>query len=662
MKRPPYYLLFIVFIFFVEANAQDTDRLNVLAGKNDSILYDYLLKKASVFFNERREIVKKSLTSKEALEQRQKELRTAYEKWVGKLPEKTPLNPEVTGTIEKEGILLENIVYESRPGHHVTANLFKPAKGEGPFPGIVVVCGHTTNGKAADLYQKVGILLAMNGMAAIVVDPFGQGERYQLINEDHKLASAGGTYEHTMMDFAGNLLGTDATVFELWDNIRALDYLETRKDIDPERLGVTGNSGGGNQTTFLMSWDERVKVAAPSCYIASKEAKFNTIGGQDGCQQFYSEGSVHFEENDFIILRAPKPTLVLAAQQDFFDFEGTQQVVEEVQKVYDLLDKPDQFDFYYYNDGHGYSQPRREAAVAFFAKWFLDTEYIRKKTTLPFFEESELTVVEGGQVAKFYKDEVLLQDLLMEQYDALAKSRASFLKSGGENIKKEVARQIGYTRPGAGEVSVNGSETLGDLEIEKYVINPADGVPIPGLLIKKKGAKKTKMPVTIVADSEGKSTAIDSDLVKKELEAGRAVFAADLRGFGETADAAMKNGYIRGTNREWRAARVGLFIHKPLLGQRTEDIVTIIDALSKIDGLELKDLKLTGVGLASPAALHAALLDDRIKKVADVDGLESWKLYLEDFFQREQVSNLVAEVLKYYDLPDLRELLKKKMK
>ena len=659
MKRL-FLLLIVMQSVATLTQAQKMSPYQVLSGQHDSLFYSYMLGKASHYFEERRKSFQESVESLEALKLRQEELKKKFTHWVGALPGKTPLNAEVTNRIEREGILLENIVFESRPNHHVTANLFKPAVGAGPFPGVVVVCGHTDNGKAADLYQKVGVLLALNGIAALVVDPFGQGERYQFVNFDHRLAKAGGTYEHTMIDFAANLLGTDAVNFELWDNHRALDYLASREDIDPQRLGVTGNSGGGNQTTFLMAFDPRVKVAAPSCYIASKEAKFNTIGGQDGCQQFYHEGAMHVEENDFIIMRAPSPTMVLAAQQDFFSFEGTRKVVEEVGKVYNLYDKPDNFDFFYYNDGHGYSQPRREAAVGFFTKWFLNTDIIMTKTRLPFFDEKELTVTPTGQVATFYKEELLIQDILMGQYNELADSRKKFLTSGKTTIGKKITELIGYVQPAIPVVSQKGAFTEKGWDIEKYVITPEDGLPVPGLLIKREGEERKNLPLTIVVDSEGKENVLESgDIISRELAKGRAIFLADLRGFGETEDTRDGNNYIRGTNREWRTGRVGLFIHKSLLGQRTEDIITIVNGLSTLDGLNQKDIHLVGISLAGPAALHAAMLDSRIKKVEPIESLESWKTYLEDYFKENQVSNLVPEVLKYYDLPDLKNLLKK---
>ena len=111
---------------------------------------------------------------------------------------KTPLNAKVVGTLKADGFRVENVIYESRPDHQVTANLYIP-DGKGPFPGVLVPCGHSANGKAADAYQRACILMAKNGLAVLCYDPIGQGERLQLLNDANKPAIPGSTSEHTMI-------------------------------------------------------------------------------------------------------------------------------------------------------------------------------------------------------------------------------------------------------------------------------------------------------------------------------------------------------------------------------------------------------------------------------------------------------------------------------
>jgi dienelactone hydrolase len=185
------------------------------------------------------------------------------------------------GARQYSGYRIERIIFDSRPGHEVTALLYLP-EGKPPFPGVLVPCGHSANGKAAESYQRVCILLAKNGLAAFCYDPIGQGERIQMLDSAGKPAiREGSTTEHTLAGIGALLVGRQAASYRTWDGIRALDYLAGRPEIDPARLGCTGNSGGGTMTAYLMALDDRIAVAAPSCFITSLERLFATIGPQD---------------------------------------------------------------------------------------------------------------------------------------------------------------------------------------------------------------------------------------------------------------------------------------------------------------------------------------------------------------------------------------------
>ena len=132
---------------------------------------------------------------------------------------------------------------------------------------MLVPCGHSANGKAAEAYQRACILMAKNGLAVLCYDPIGQGERWQLLAEDKKAAIPGSTNEHTMVGVGALLVGQSTAGYRIWDGIRALDYLAARPEVDPKRLGCTGNSGGGTLTAYLMALDDRIACAALSCYL-----------------------------------------------------------------------------------------------------------------------------------------------------------------------------------------------------------------------------------------------------------------------------------------------------------------------------------------------------------------------------------------------------------
>lgn len=200
--------------------------------------------------------------SLEAIEQRGEEFQDRFMSAIRKLPDRTPLSPEITGIVKKDRYIAENVRFESQPGVHVTANLCRPNKQyELPHPGVVVPCGHSSPGKSEETYQKAAALLAANGVAALVFDPVGQGERAQFITDEGEMRSA--TEPHNRLNTGEMLLGRNVARTHLWDGMRALDYLEARKDVNGKRLGVVGNSGGRNWTAYLAAVDDQVVASAP---------------------------------------------------------------------------------------------------------------------------------------------------------------------------------------------------------------------------------------------------------------------------------------------------------------------------------------------------------------------------------------------------------------
>ena len=164
-------------------------------------------------------------------------------KCFGPIPEKTPLNARTTRIIERDTYRIENVIFESRPGYFVTANLYVPKGRKSPMPGVVGTCGHSLNGKAIDSYQSFAQGLTRMGYVVLLFDPVGQGERFQYLTPDLKSRYKGGVGEHIQMGNQQVLIGESLGAWFAWDGVRALDYLLTREDVDPKHVGVTGNSG-----------------------------------------------------------------------------------------------------------------------------------------------------------------------------------------------------------------------------------------------------------------------------------------------------------------------------------------------------------------------------------------------------------------------------------
>jgi len=220
----------------------------------------------------------------------------------GPVPKRTPLNAEVTKTIDRDGYTIENVLLESLPGFHVTGNVYRP-KGAGPFPGILLPCGHSANGKAYSSYQKASILFAQHDFVVLCFDPVGQGERRQLIGDrPHTIRQPRG--EHNAIGVAPILLGRTLASMMVWDGMRGIDYLCSRADVDPQRIGCTGISGGGNLTSYLMAFDQRIVAAAPGCFMTTHRRKNETPGPGDAEQNLFAQIRNGFDHPDFILTRA----------------------------------------------------------------------------------------------------------------------------------------------------------------------------------------------------------------------------------------------------------------------------------------------------------------------------------------------------------------------
>ena len=317
----------------------------LFSGKLDSVQYKYFLNGIlQDQFDARREKLNNELQSRELLLLHLDRIRSEYLKLLGVFPKKTPLNPVITGRIEKDKYLIEKVAFESRPDHHVTALLYIP-EGKGPFPAILHIPGHSFTAKGRDVYQKIGRYFALNGFVVLQVDPIAQGERCQIIQDQSQVytdkngnpMAQSTTGQHELYNQGLQLLGSSVVAWEAWDNIRSIDYLCSRKEVDITKIGVTGLSGGGTQTTYLIPLDPRIKASAPSSYIATTEEKYKTIGSQDGCQQLWSEGKLGIEEQDFLFMAVPMPILVLSTFDDFFSYKGSRIAVKELKSMYQVL-------------------------------------------------------------------------------------------------------------------------------------------------------------------------------------------------------------------------------------------------------------------------------------------------------------------------------------
>ena len=626
------------------------DKLQILTPDQEprTMLRRFLHGELSKHFEARKKLVA-SLDSPEKITKRQIELKAKFIAAIGGFPkEKSPLNAKVVGSLKGEGFRVENVIYESRPNHHVTANLYIP-DGKGPFPGVLVPCGHSANGKAADAYQRACILLAQNGLAALCYDPIGQGERLQLIDDKLKPGIPGSTNEHTMVGVGALLVGQSTAGYRIWDGIRSIDYLCSRSEIDPKRIGCTGNSGGGTLTAYLMALDERIVCAAPSCYITSLERLFATLGPQDAEQNITGQVAFGMDHADFITMRAPRPTLICIASQDYFDQQGSWTTFREASQIYAKLGHGERVALFEYDDKHGFSKPRREAAMRWMRRWLLNVDDAPKEGGFKSFTDEQLQCTRSGQVLADFKG-VSAFGLNLQEAKKWAKTRETFVSLSKQERQAMVRAKLRLPAeiPTAKEVSKKVHYLEDRLSTYKVVYESEKGILLPGLRFKHIQPKGP--PVLVLAESglpaDGK---LPAWLQEKYEKHHREIWIFDLRGLGEKSRGTGKNAGFFGA--EPKEAFLALHLDRPLLGQRT------LDALSLVKMINNDAVEIVGIGASGPIALHAAALDERIAVITLENALESWLSVVQTPISRGQLANVVPGVLQAYDLPDLRRSL-----
>ena len=651
-------ILAFVLLFQETVIAQHPLDVLPLSGRNE-LFHTFLMDRGGELWDARRDSVAASLESVDALLARQAQLREDYISLLGDLPENMPLNAEVIGTVQGDGYIIERLHYQSSPGHHVTANFYIPDTGEGPYPAVLVMCGHYPVAKIISIHQKLGALFATNGIAALTVDPFSQGERYQLMDPvtgELNFLGESGTGAHTRLDVGAVLAGSSVVARALWDNHRGVDYLYSRTDVvDTTRVGCTGSSGGGSQATNLLAFDERIKVAAVNSFLMNEETLYSTIGPQTASQNLSYEGAHLIDHPDYITMFAPKPMMILAATQDFFDVTATQATHAEAVDVYTLLGEADKIAYFEEDAAHGYLKPRREEAVRWFRKWFLgDDSPVSEPFTLRVMGVDVLQVTGTGQVVTEFTDEKTVTDLNVEMADAYGDHRTAFWTENTQdsclNKVRELIRMEAYETAQVDEVEVIQRDGY---TLTKLQINSGDHVPVTGLLLVPDGLTEA-VPAVVYVDGRGKRTdAGEGGVLEQQfIDSTKIVLSIDVRGFGETADNPSLNETKHG-NKEHRNAVIAAYIGKTLIGQRVEDIMKAIDALLTYSEVDANDLTLVGIDRAGSAVAHAVALDDRVDKAIIRASFESWLPMVGNPTELDNMTHMVPFALKYYDLPDL---------
>jgi len=581
---------------------------------------------------------------------------------LGGLPERTPLNPRVVGVLDRDGYQVEKVIFESQPQFYVTGNLYLPKSGQPPYPAVLFPLGHERGGKPNSDWQHVLVSLARRGFVAFTWDTLGQGERSQFYDTDletSKLGETGYTTEHTMIGAQCLLAGDNIARYTIWDGIRALDYLLSRREVDPARVACTGNSGGGTHTAYLSALDDRIGVAAPSCYITSWQRLLESIGPQDAEQclpPFLKDGLDHA---DFIYAFAPKPYIILSAIRDFFSISGARETYAETGHLYSLLGAPEKLILFEADNTHGYSLPRRLAAYDWLGRWLKGSKDASPEREVKVDATEDLRCTPSGQVASSLGGETVfsLNIKRVEHYRPrlVPLTNTTAVAANRTEMQREVRRLIAF---GPGTTALN-VKPFGRIEgdgyvIEKLIYESEPGIIVPAALFVPRTSEARK-PAVVYVNDKGKSAGASDGTIEQLVKRGFIVFAIDLRGCGETRPQQNPDESNETYRRfgQYDSAMRAFLVGRTLVGMRAEDISRGVDLLESRPEVDAARIYGFGVGPGALTLLHEAVLDNRIKELA-LDGmLDSYESVVTHRIHRNIYESLVPGALRVYDLADL---------
>jgi dienelactone hydrolase len=613
-------------------------------------LYHHISNEAYNLLEGRKERVSQVKTAAQ-WQERQQEIKQTMWNIIGPFPQKTPLNARITGRLKKKGFSVENLIYESLPGFYVTASLFIPDNASKPAPAILFCSGHSTDAYRKESYQLPLLNLVKKGFIVLAIDPLGQGERLQYFNSETGVSDVGSsTKEHSYPSVQVALIGQSIARYFIWDGIRGIDYLISRKEVDPERIGVHGLSGGGTQTAYISALDDRVAASAPACYITGYRRLMESIGVQDGEQNLYHGIARGIDHTDFVVARAPKPTLIMATTGDFFNIQGVYESYSEIKKTYDILGKPENIKLVEDDYGHGYTRKNREAMYAFFQEYLNLPGHIQEEP-VEYLTGEELQKTVTGQLSTSIKNAETVFTLNKKEAEKYLDRLQLARQNPKQHLKNVVAsaKQLsGFTEPSLSDKPVFTGRMIKDhFTIESYFIKGEGDYAVPFLIYI---PERTNGSGIIYLHPEGKN-AVNENEIKRYIEQGFTLLIPDLAGTGELGNSSLRgDAYIN--NVSYNLLFSALLIGRSIVGIQTADVIKLSRQLKQRK--TIKDVQGISIENMSPTLLHAAAFDSVISQVTLVRPYASYQSFLDNrFYDTNLVHSLVPGALTAYDLVDL---------
>ncbi|HMF18983.1 MAG TPA: acetylxylan esterase, partial [Gemmataceae bacterium] len=543
---------------------------------------------------------------------RRRELLQRIHAAMGPFPLKPgPLYPRILHVLRRTGYRIENLIFESQPDVWVTASLYVPQPVRGRHPAVLVVHGHWPWARRDPVVQARCLGLVRPGFVVLAIDAFGAGERYTTPGRG---TYHGALYGSTLWPVGQTLLG-----LQVYDNRRAVDYLCSRPEVDPARLGITGASGGGNQSMYAGALDDRFGAVVPVCSVGTYQAYLQAAC----CVCEVLPGALRFcEEGDVLALTAPRALMVINATRDAFQFSVGQAAlnIARARPIFELYQAGGKLRHVTFEYGHAYNQAMREAMYGWMTRW-LKNEGDGKPIAEPKHQ------VETPEDLACFPDEARPPEYLLPPNFAARTARRLLAttiipdhvedwESTVVEKRTQLRREIfGDFPPAPKPAAKLGKPTAaGNVRTTPVILHPEPDMPVPAFLRSRTG-NKGPQPACVLLHLEGKNQALAHPLVDALLARNMVVLAPDLRATGETRPA---NDAIAGAP-DHNSAEHALWLGRPLLGQWVFDVRCLLDWLAFRPGLDRRKFSVVGIGHAGIVALCAgALLDDQVNLSAAI--------------------------------------------
>ena len=653
-----FHLLLLGMLLFLSlpllGQKEDLQLLNYYQYYQDdaNALYKQMVAEGSGFWQKREDKIA-TFTTAEDWKNYQRSVQSKLQQIIGIFPEKTPLNPQVRGALDRPDFTVEKIIYESRLNFSVTAALFLPKQRAAKAPAVIYCSGHTPLAFRSNTYQTKIINLVKKGFIVLAFDPVGQGERMQYPDESGNKSLIGGpTNEHGYVGAQCFMAGSSLAKHMIWDGIRSVDYLLSRPEVDPQRIGITGRSGGGTQTALIAAFDDRIHASAPEAYITRLDILLKTRGPQDAEQNLPYYAEQQLDLADLLIVRAPQPALIISTTRDYFSIEGARESYQEIKKAYQALGSANNIGMSEDDMEHASTPKNREAMYAFFQE-HLQNPGDPDDEKVELFEPEELWVTKSGQAAVSLRSRNVF-DLNREEVEQILQKKQNDFNS--DRIVNNAKRLTGFEPPNS-EIQVDfaGQYQRKGYLIQKYLMIGPDHVNPFLLFVPEQDFEEE---VVLYFHPEGKAAqANPGQEIEQLVKQGKTVLSADILGTGE-----LGPGYLRGDayidNVSYNQWFGSILVDKSIVARQAADMLKMVNYVKGKYENNLSFVTAVAHGTLTPSLLHAAAFDYTIDRTILINPLVSYNsLVKNELYDARWVPSGVAGSVGVYDLADLAATL-----